>query len=90
MRQGWKWGLENVISRHFVAGSAAPPSAGGTVNTDGRLRYDPALRERMYLHVIRAAGEIRPNLEIALCLEEPPLRRATGLEADIGRCNCRL
>ena len=76
-----KWGVANVVSGNFAAGRAS---------ADGRCRYDAALRERMYRLVIGAAKELRPNLEIALCLEEPALWRATQLQENIGRCNCRL
>jgi DNA repair photolyase len=76
-----KWGAANVVSASFAAGKASE---------DGRSRYDAALRERMYRLVIEAAKELRPNLEIALCLEEPALWRATQLQENIGQCNCRL
>jgi spore photoproduct lyase len=75
-----KAGPGNIISASLAAGA----------NPDGRWRYDPALRERMYRHVIRAARELRPDLEIALCLEEPPVCQALGLTPNIGRCNCCL
>jgi spore photoproduct lyase len=76
-----KWGPANVVSGNFATGRASE---------DGRCRYDPALRERMYRLVIQAAKELLPNLEIALCLEEPALWRATQLQENIGRCNCCL
>jgi len=44
----------------------------------------------MYAHMIRVAREIRPDIELALCLEEAHVWEAVGLEENIGRCNCVL
>ena len=37
---------------------------------DGRARYSPALRRELYSIIIKAAQHIKPELELALCLEE--------------------
>jgi len=76
-----KLGGENVISHHMVA-----TAAGG----DGRARYDPALRVRMYTHLAGIAREVRPDIELALCLENQTVWRAVSAEARLGRCNCVL
>ena len=77
-----KMGMRNVVSEHIDATS---PKAG-----DGRLRYPPMLRSAMYSLVIERARRLRPDLELALCLEEETLWESTGLSGSLGRCNCRL
>ena len=57
---------------------------------DGRARYSRDLRHEAYSLVIESARRLRPDLEIALCLEERVLWESTGLLANIRRCNCRL
>jgi DNA repair photolyase len=77
-----KMGMRNVVSQHI---DAASPKAG-----DGRARYSRDLRQEVYSLIIESARRLRPDLEIALCLEEPALWERTSLVASIGRCNCRL
>ena len=57
---------------------------------DGRVRYSQALRREVYSIIIKAARRLRPELELALCLEERELWQTLGLEGNIGRCNCVL
>lgn len=57
---------------------------------DGRSRYSTSLRDEMYKTIIKVAQELRPGLEVALCLEEDKLWKSNGLESNIGRCNCVL
>lgn len=57
---------------------------------DGRARYSRVLREEIYSTIIGAARRLRPELELALCLEEPELWQKTGLEERMGHCNCVL
>jgi spore photoproduct lyase len=57
---------------------------------DGRARYSRALRRELYSIIIKAAQSIKPELELALCLEERELWQTVGLEENIGRCNCVL
>jgi spore photoproduct lyase len=57
---------------------------------DGRVRYQRDLRVEIYAHILRAARELRPELLLALCLEEPDVWRAVGLEDNVGKCNCVL
>jgi len=77
-----KMGMRNVVSAHIDATS---PKAG-----DGRARYPLMLRSAMYSLVIERARRLRPDLELALCLEEEALWESTGLSGSLGRCNCRL
>jgi len=72
-------GKENAISRH-IAGAEA----------DGRARYPRALRVRMYTHLARVAREVRPDIELALCLEEQVVWSEVSKETRLGRCNCIL
>jgi len=74
-------GRENEISRRI---------AGGEASVDGRARYPRELRVRMYAHLARVAREVRPDLDLALCLEEAAVWKAVGLEENVGRCNCVL
>ena len=74
-------GPRNVISSH-IDEARRPP--------DGRARYSQPLRIRIYAHIARIARKLRPDLELALCLEEPAVWKAVNLEAGLGRCNCVL
>jgi spore photoproduct lyase len=76
-----KLGRENVISRHI---------AGAEATADGRARYARSLRVRMYAHLARVAREVRPDIELALCLEDQVVWRTVSTEASLGRCNCVL
>jgi len=76
-----KLGRGNVISQSMQADRASG---------DGRMRYPQELRVRMYRAIIRTARSIRPDIPVALCLEEPPVWDALGLGASRGRCNCVL
>lgn len=76
-----KLGRDNVISGHTAEGKAA---------SDGRARYDVTLRVRMYSHLTRIARKARPDLELALCLEEQPVWKAVNADVTLGRCNCVL
>jgi DNA repair photolyase len=58
--------------------------------SDGRQRYREALRVQMYSHLIATAKKTRPDLEIALCLEEKAIWQKLGIEKQMGRCNCVL
>jgi spore photoproduct lyase len=57
---------------------------------DGRNRYSTSLRDEMYKNIIKVAQELRPDLKIALCLEDEKLWKSTGLERNMGCCNCVL
>jgi spore photoproduct lyase len=57
---------------------------------DGRSRYLSSLRTEIYTRIIKVTKDIRPDLEIALCLEEEGLWKSSGLENNRGRCNCVL
>jgi len=76
-----KMGRRNAISEQLDATSIAG---------DGRVRFPHGLRHEVYSTIIETARGVRPDLEIALCLEEQALWESTGLAASIGRCNCGL
>jgi spore photoproduct lyase len=57
---------------------------------DGRVRYSRELREDIYSTIIGAARQVRPDLEIALCLEEMQVWKNLGLLRNLGQCNCVL
>jgi len=77
-----KMGTRNLVSERI---DRASPIAG-----DGRARYSRNLRHEVYSLIIASARRLRPDLEIALCLEEEALWESTGLRGSMGRCNCRL
>ncbi len=77
-----KMGTRNTVSQHI---DRSFPVAG-----DGRARYPRELRHEVYSSIIASARRLRPDLEIALCLEEETLWESTGLRGSMGRCNCRL
>ncbi len=76
-----KIGEDNPISKNISNSNRAD---------DGRYRYSIKLREEMYTFIIKAARDLKPDIEVALCLEEPELWKATGLKSSMGRCNCVL
>ena len=78
-----KIGSENLISERLV-------TIDNKHRGDGRARYTEALREEIYSVIIETARRLRPELEIALCLEEESLWRYLGLENNMSRCNCVL
>ena len=71
-------GPDNAIARHLDP----QPSP------DGRLRFPRALRIGFYRHLIARLRRHAPDLPLALCLEEPEVWRACGLEPDPPACNC--
>jgi DNA repair photolyase len=77
-----KMGPRNLVSERIDRTSA--------VGGDGRARYPRELRREVYSLIIATARRIRLGLEIALCLEEDALWESTGLQGNMGRCNCRL
>jgi len=76
-----KLGRRNTVSEHID---------GRTIAGDGRARYSHSLRHEVYSLIIETARRLRPELEIALCLEEQALWESTGLTGSMGRCNCGL
>jgi spore photoproduct lyase len=77
-----KMGPRNAVSTHIDRASF---KAG-----DGRVRYPRSLRHEVYSLIIRSARRLRPDIGIALCLEERALWESTGLIGNIGQCNCNL
>jgi spore photoproduct lyase len=77
-----KMGLRNVVSEHIDHASSKAE--------DGRARYPRSLRHEVYSLIIQSARRLRPELGIALCLEEQALWESTGLVSNMGRCNCHL
>ena len=75
-----KLGSNNLISINLE----------NTKSPDGRNRYSVSLRAEMYENVIKVALQLRPDLEIALCLEDEKLWKDCNLEKNIGHCNCVL
>jgi len=76
-----KLGKENEISQNIDTRAKAG---------DGRLRYPVSLRLKMYSHIIKTVRRLKPELELALCLEEARVWKETGLMSQLGHCNCVL
>ena len=74
-------GKDNAISQHMIKGNRV---------ADGRARYAPETRERLYRHIIGVVRDLRPDLPIALCLEERALWEAVHPAERPGVCNCVL
>jgi len=76
-----KLGLQNSVSLHIN---------GESKSQDGRFRYSSLLRKEIYTCIVKTAKKARPELEIALCLEENELWHNSGLSDNLYRCNCIL
>jgi spore photoproduct lyase len=76
-----KLGGENTISAHID-----PREECG----DGRARFSGKLRREIYAHMLACVRRIRPNLVVALCLEDSVLWKDLGIEGNLGQCNCVL
>ena len=76
-----KMGTNNSISANI---------SGLKYSKDGRERYPQSLRKEMYSCIAKETRKIRPDLDVALCLEELPFREYLGLASQLGRCNCVL
>ncbi|MBI5116448.1 hypothetical protein HZA56_08240 [Candidatus Poribacteria bacterium] len=74
-----KLGSENTISRNIAEDEATG---------DERARYDRALRIRMFAHLAHVVRETRPDIELALCLEDQAVWKVVNTEFRLGRCNC--
>jgi len=71
-------GPDSLIARHISP----------TPSPDGRLRFPRELRAKFYRHII---GEVRQHdaaMPLGLCLEEPELWHACGLDPAHPTCNC--
>jgi len=76
-----KLGINNPVSANIDNKNNSP---------DGRARYSISMRQEIYSHIVKVAREIRPELELALCLEDKELWQKCGLESSLGHCNCVL
>jgi len=74
-------GTDNAISRNLLRTSDTD---------DGRIRYAAQSRLRAYNKLIEVARDIRPDLEVGLCLEEPAVWHHIHEHWRLGRCNCVL
>jgi spore photoproduct lyase len=72
-----KLGDTNEIEKHLCKKSV-----------DGRRRYDKKMRIEMYRFLVEAVRQRRPDLTVALCLEEADVWQAVGVTENLGRCNC--
>lgn len=57
---------------------------------DGRARFPRELREQVYKFLIEAIRQLRPRLDISLCLETPAMFDTLQMRDTLGRCNCVL
>jgi DNA repair photolyase len=59
-----------------------------TKSADGRTRFPISLRVEVYRYLINKISELRPQLDIGLCMEEKAVFDALNMRKAIGRCNC--
>ena len=77
-----KLGRDNAISSN-VTGSCKRCS-------DRRARFPHDMRQQIYESLIDSLREIRPTLEIGLCLEASSMLDALDMRDHFGQCNCVL
>ncbi len=82
----WK----NLYSDSTIRNAVSANMVNEVKGDDGRVRYRTELRVQLYAQAVRIARAVKPDLEIALCLEEPAVWKALNLEPARGRCNCVL
>lgn len=83
-------GARELMERKMGKGNAVSAHIEGRTPGDGRARYSPAIRSTVYSVIIETARRVRPDLELALCLEEKAVWDKAGLRESLGRCNCPL
>lgn len=72
----------NAISRNLVDS--------GNNQSDGRIRYSYDTRIQIYSYLIQTIRQVRPDLEITLCMEERSVIETVQLSSTIGHCICPL
>ena len=77
-----KLGKENPISRSL--------DRSGRGSADGRGRFPQELRERVYRFLVKTIRQVRPALDIGLCLEAPATFDSLQMRENVGCCNCVL
>jgi len=77
-----KLGKDNAISSN-VTGSCKRCS-------DRRARFPHDVRRKIYESLVDSLREIRPSLEIGLCLEASSMLDALDMRDHSGQCNCVL
>jgi len=79
-----------LMERKMTKSNVISANMASSETGDGRMRYAAQLRRKSYAAIIESALELRPELQIALCLEEREVWAGLDLENNIGRCNCVL
>jgi spore photoproduct lyase len=79
-----------LMERRLGSDNSISRAIGPARSEDGRARYGAEQRVAIYRHLLEVVRSTRPDLDVALCLEEPDVWRAVGLTDSIGRCNCVL
>ncbi|MEW6236279.1 MAG: hypothetical protein AB1656_12910, partial [Candidatus Omnitrophota bacterium] len=57
---------------------------------DGRMRYSPEMRIKIYSALIAAIRSQKPDLTISLCMENMDVVKAVNLLCNLGKCVCPL
>lgn len=85
-------GARELMERKLGTANSVSANIDSRSRSDGddRARYSQALRNQVYSLIIERARRTRPDLELALCLEEKAVWESVGLTDSLGRCNCRL
>ena len=79
-----------LMERRLGRDNAISNAIGSAKSADGRARYGATRRAEIYCHLLGVVRDVRPDLDVALCLEEREVWESVGLMHNLGRCNCVL
>ncbi len=84
-------GARTLLERKMGTSNSISSNLGGRkCNEDGRERYPHNLRKEIYSCIINETRLIRPDLQVALCLEDLSFRQNSNSSSQLGHCNCVL
>ncbi len=82
-------GALRLTRRALGADNLVNTTVAGTPSPDGRRRFPRQLRAELYRHILDEVRARMPGVSVALCLEEPEVWRAVGLDPGRPACNCQ-
>jgi spore photoproduct lyase len=84
-------GARTLLEHKIGTSNSISSNLGGRkCSEDGRQRYPHNLRKEMYSCIINEVHSIRPDIDVALCLEDLSFRQDSNLSGQLGPCNCVL
>lgn len=90
LKLGKKNAISSLLRSPLARNGRGAGGEGSEKSPDGRLRFPRSLREEVYRHLIECIRQVRPDLEIGLCLEDEAMFMSLGLQRSMGNCNCVL